>query len=83
MEDEVMRFEITDQDLEEEMSSSYGKKRYLSVFTNWTVIYTRSLINDMTSTTFFSWTLPHFLNYDPDLVMIYMGSKDIHILNLR
>ena len=29
-----MRFEITDQDLEEEMSSSYGKKRYLPVFTN-------------------------------------------------
>ena len=27
MEDEVMRFEITDQDLEEEMSTSYGKRR--------------------------------------------------------
>ena len=25
--DEVMRFEITDQDLEDEMTSSYGKKR--------------------------------------------------------
>ena len=28
MDDEVMRFEITDQDLEDEMSSSYGQKRY-------------------------------------------------------
>jgi hypothetical protein len=28
MEDEVMRFEITDQDLEDEMTSSYGHKRY-------------------------------------------------------
>ncbi|XP_023335481.1 tuftelin-interacting protein 11 [Eurytemora carolleeae] len=27
MDDEVMRFEITDQDLEDEMTSSYGKKR--------------------------------------------------------
>jgi hypothetical protein len=28
MDDEVMRFEITDQDLEDEMTSSYGQKRY-------------------------------------------------------
>ena len=27
MDDEVMRFEITDQDLEDEMTNSYGKKR--------------------------------------------------------
>ena len=26
-EDEVMRFEITDQDLQDEMSSSYGRRR--------------------------------------------------------
>jgi hypothetical protein len=28
MDDEVMRFEITDQDLEDEMTTSYGQKRY-------------------------------------------------------
>ena len=31
-EDEVMRFEITDQDLEDEMSTSYGRKRMSKKF---------------------------------------------------
>jgi hypothetical protein len=33
MDDEVMRFEITDQDLEDEMTTSYGQKRYFWVGT--------------------------------------------------
>ncbi len=32
MDDEVMRFEITDQDLEDEMATAYGKKRYNLIF---------------------------------------------------
>ncbi len=39
MEDEVMRFEITDQDLEDEMTSSYGHKRYRTFQRNYRIWY--------------------------------------------